>query len=72
MIEITTSLFGLLGLMVNWTGFTILISIIIGSIIPLIYKDSKNIDSKISIGKFTLLHTTKENGNVRITVFHHH
>jgi len=72
MIEITTALFGLLGSIVNWTGIIFLITIIAGVVIPHTYTDSKNIDSKISIGNFTLIHTTKQNGNVKVTVFHKH
>ena len=72
MITIITALFSFLSSIINWLGILSLITILSGVIIPYTFQDSKDIDSKISIGSFTLLHTTKRNGNIRVTVFHQH
>ena len=72
MIEIFTLLFGLLGSIISWIGIITLLTIIAGIVLPYVVKDAKNIDSKIAIGRFTLLHITKADYNIRVTVFHQH
>ena len=67
-------IFGFLGGIIGWLGFITIFAMILGTVLPLIYKDTEDIDMRIGVSRFTLIHITKKEstGQARITIFHKH
>ena len=71
MIEISSLIIGLLGSIVSWVGAIILIAMLLSVAIPLLYKEqAEDIDVKIAIKSFVLLHITNKYTKMKITIFH--
>lgn len=71
--ELLTAIVVLAGTIVNWIGFLIIISMIVGVATPLIYHEESVVNMKIRVKNFTLIHITKDKDKkAEVSIFHKH
>lgn len=65
--EIITLLIALVVVAINWAASILIITILVGTVLPVFVSDS--VDSKIEILNFTLVHVKKQNNKIKLSLF---